>query len=416
MCGRDRRTRGGLSPAEQFYAARAVMITGREGFAMNKWNNCVRKAGNIAAALFLAGIAAAVMLFPADTGRGISSGITLCLEKIVPSVFPAMVVCVMTVECGFAAKAGRLLAPLSRKLFGLPGEAAAAVMLSLIGGYPAGAKTVVELQDCGAITTGQAARMALFCFCSGPAFLTGVVGGLTGSAAAGWLLLGVQAVVVVVLGVLFCRIPASDMPDSGKQAAVALNPEKSRPLSESIVVSVSKSASAVMQVCVYVVVFSAVSAILERTGASAAVEEILVRTGFSERLAGSVVPSLLEVTGGCVRSAESGLPMIAFAVGFGGLSVHLQVLAITEKLGVNKPLFFAARMAQGLLSAALTAAVVEVLPQGVAVTASAELTGSRLSGSTQGAVMLVVMCAVCVVCLPLNVNRDGIATPERKLP
>lgn len=361
----------------------------------------LRKIKDTAAALFLAMIALAVMLLPAETGQGISDGIALCLERVVPSVFPMMLICIMAVECGFAETAGRRLAPLSARLFRLPGEAAAAVLLSVTGGYPAGAKTVAELYECGAITRRQASRMMLFCFCSGPAFLIGMVGGLTGSASAGWLLMIVQAVVVVLLGVAVGRIFGRN--EDGKPECVAdrKNCRSKRLMSAAVVISVSKSASAVLQVCLYVIIFSAVGNVLENTGVGAAVEELLVRLGFGERLAGAVLPSLLEVTGGCIRSSEAGLPMIAFAVGFGGLSVHLQVLAIAEKLEVNKLHFFCARIAQGLLSAGITAVVIRLLPED-AVPASAQLNHWGLSGSPQGALVLVVMCAVCVLCLPLN--------------
>lgn len=359
----------------------------------------LRKFKDYAAAILLAGSALAVMLLPEATGRGISDGITLCLNRVVPSVFPMMLICVMAVECGFAQKAGRRLAPLSSKLFRLPGEAAAAVLLSVTGGYPAGAKTVAELYESGEVTRRQASRMMLFCFCSGPAFLIGMVGGLTGSAWAGWLLMGVQAVVVVLLGVAAGRIK-DGAEDNSCRVSEGAGCQCGRSMSEAVVVSVSKSAAAVLQVCLYVIIFSAVSGVLGSIGAGAAAERLLVRLGFDERLAGAVLPSLLEVTGGCIRSAEAGLPMMAFAVGFGGLSVHLQVLAIAGKLGVNRLHFLAARIVQGLLSAAITAGVLRLLPDGAVVPASAQLDSFGLSGSPQGALVLVVMCAVCVLCLP----------------
>jgi len=68
--------------------------------------------------------------------------------------------------------------------------------------------------------------------------------------------------------------------------------------------------------------------------------------------------------------------------------VHMQVLALTRKLQVNLLLFFAARVLQGLLSAALTAGVLAMLPEGTAVPASAQLHDHATSGSPQGAVVL----------------------------
>lgn len=237
--------------------------------------------------------------------------------------------------------------------------------------------------------------MALFCFSAGPAFLLGVVGGLAGSTAAGWLLLGVQVIAVVVTGVTVCRVKAPPRTVPACRAEVP----HGEGFSSVIVSSVSRSASAMLQVCLYVIVFSALSALLDTVGISAIAESLLTAAGLGKNTAEAVVPVLMEVTGGCVRALGAGLPMMAFAVGFGGFSVQLQVLSITRSLGVNTGLFMVVRLYQGVLSALLTAAALELLPDSAVVSAGASVGSARLSGSAQGAVMLVVMCAMCVLCL-----------------
>jgi len=344
-------------------------------------------------ALALIAAAVLVMTFPSQAAQGINYGIELCLGKIIPSIFPMLLLCMIAVESGYASRAGKVLAPVSKVLFGLPGEAAAAVLLSMVGGYPAGAKAVTELYRCGAVSRLQAARMALFCFSAGPAFLLGVVGGLTGSATAGWLLMGVQSVAVLTTGTLVCRIKPL------QEKAVSCTVEKeSGDWSTVIVASVSKSASAMLQVCLYVIVFSAVNALLNTVGISDMMVRILISFGVDRYIAEAIMPVLMEVTAGCVRSVGAGLPMIAFAVGFGGFSVQMQVLSITKCLGVKTGRFVAVRFFQGALSAVLTAIVVAMLPE-KAVCVNASFAEAGLSSSAQGAVMLVVMCMMYVLCL-----------------
>lgn len=347
----------------------------------------------------LAVLTAAVLVlsFPTQTAGGVEEGIDLCLSRVVPSVFPMMLVCVLAVECGFAQRAGKLLSPVSERLFRLPGEAAAAVLMSLVGGYPAGAKAVDELHRRGAVTGKQAARMSLFCFSAGPAFLVGAVGGLTGSTLSGWLLMGVQAVTVILLGVIACRIKPLPAATRGEKIPVAPCSD----FSSAVVSAVRKTSAAMLQVCLYVIVFAAAGAVLSAAGVSSFLENTLVCLGVDRRISRAVLPVLMEVTGGCVSSVGAGLPMMAFAVGFGGLSVQMQVLSITGRLGVSRTAFFAMRCLQGIISALLTALSVKLLPDRV-ITASAGLTEARLSGSPQGAIMLVVMCAMCVLCLPRN--------------
>ncbi len=349
--------------------------------------------------IFLLGGAGLAMTFPEQTASGVKEGLELCLNRVIPSLFTMMVISVMAVESGLADTAGRRLAPLSERLFGLPGQAAAALLLSLMGGYPAGAKAVAGLYERGAVTREQAGRMALFCFCAGPAFLIGMVGGVTGSPAAGWLLMAVQAVSVCVTGIIVCRI--KPLAPQG-QACAAMNAE-GKGASEIIVSSVRKTADAMLQVCLYVVIFSVVRSLTDRVGLTGVIASALTSAGVSEHTAQAVLPVLFEVTGGCISAARAGLPMIAFAVGFGGLSVQTQVLAITEKLNVNKPAFVLARLFQGTLSAALTTAALRLMPESVSV--SADFTAVRLSGSPEGAVMLMIMCAMFVLCVPAG-ERD----------
>ena len=120
--------------------------------------------------IILLGSAGLAMAFPTETAYGIEIGLELCLNRVIPSLFPMMVISVMVVESGLANSIGNRLAPVSERLFGLPGQAAAALLLSLTGGYPAGAKAVVGLYESGSVTKEQAGRMALFCFCAGRLF------------------------------------------------------------------------------------------------------------------------------------------------------------------------------------------------------------------------------------------------------
>ena len=48
---------------------------------------------------------------------------------------------------GYASLLGDAVAPVVRRVFHLPGEAAAPIVLGLLGGYPMGAKTVASLYE-----------------------------------------------------------------------------------------------------------------------------------------------------------------------------------------------------------------------------------------------------------------------------
>ncbi|MBQ9993163.1 MAG: hypothetical protein IJP17_00435, partial [Clostridia bacterium] len=169
-----------------------------------------KKFPEAALSVIITALAVGVTVFSSEVVHGISEGIQVCISVVIPSLFAMMYLSVFAVECGMAERIGRLLAAPSRWLFGLPGEAGAAVLLSMIGGYPAGAKAVCGLYQRGAISACQARQMANFCFCSGPAFLIGTVGGVTGGMRSGLLLLAVQVVTVPLMGVIMRLVVRGD--------------------------------------------------------------------------------------------------------------------------------------------------------------------------------------------------------------
>ena len=76
--------------------------------------------------------------------------------------------------------------------------------------------------------------------------------------------------------------------------------------------------------------------------------------------------------------------------------MHMQVLSICAELGLRYGQFFLARLAQGVISAALTAFAMRLLPD-IAVPTSVSI--GIASGDTAGALSLLLMCAMCVMCM-----------------
>lgn len=352
----------------------------------------------IGSAVITAVVFLAALLCPAAAAKGVGRGLEICLSTAIPSLFPMMFASVMAVETGWAQRLGRCFAPLTRRLFALPGESGSALLIALLGGYPAGAKAVAGLYERGAINHTQARRMALFCFCAGPAFLLGAVGALCGRAAGAMIMLA-QAVSVLLLGVL-SRFTDKDRLREKHTETHAQGENEHSGIADAAVSSAGRAAEAILSVCTYTLLFSAAGSIMEQLGISGSATDFLMDIGVGERAASAVIPVLLEVTSGSMAAAGAGLPLVAFAAGFGGLSVQLQVLSIYGGIGVRRGMFFLARMVQGLLSAALTAAMLVVMPSELAVAASTAPYSAQLSGSAEGGVTLVIMCVMYVLCLP----------------
>ena len=85
----------------------------------------------------------ALMLYPQPAMEAARSGLRLCYNVIIPSLFPFFVLSSLVVELGLAGYLGRLLEGLMRPLFRVGGACASAVALGFIGGYPVGAKAAI---------------------------------------------------------------------------------------------------------------------------------------------------------------------------------------------------------------------------------------------------------------------------------
>ena len=117
-----------------------------------------------------------ILIAPQAASQGVRDGLTLCGQVVIPSLFPFLALSSFLVQSGLAQRAGHLLEPITKLLFRLPGAAGSAILMSLIGGYPVGARMTVQLLDAALITQKQAQRMLFFCVNSGPAFLISAVG------------------------------------------------------------------------------------------------------------------------------------------------------------------------------------------------------------------------------------------------
>lgn len=101
--------------------------------------------------------------FPEESLEAAREGITLCLDVLIPSLFPFFVLSSLLIETGVAGFCARPLSRWMYPLFGVGGAGAAALVLGLIGGYPAGARTIAQLVERGECSREEARRLSRFC-------------------------------------------------------------------------------------------------------------------------------------------------------------------------------------------------------------------------------------------------------------
>ena len=241
-----------------------------------------------------------VLTEPQAAKQGFASGTALCLDSVLPALFPFFVVCELLMA---APPPAVLLRPLQRVLGLESAEATQAVVLSWVGGYAVCARLAGQLYDAGRISRRDAVRLQILGCCSGPGFVIGCVGGLLlGNVRLGVVLYAAQIGANLAAGVvcLFgaCGCTRGDTPDlrdgCGGRCA---SPPRGR---------MQASAPTVQQVSISTAITSAVTSSLSVCGCVVFFRLAGAVLGAVIPLPSVLVSAALEVSAGCADFAVLG--------------------------------------------------------------------------------------------------------------
>ena len=313
-----------------------------------------------AAAQVLGCCAAAALLigYAPAAAAGAVHGIRACGEIILPAVFPFLALSVYMAGSSTGETAGQLLGGVAARCYRLPPQAAPALLMSWIGGYPAGAKVLAEYAARGVITAEDAAYGATVCINSGPAFLAGVVGArLFGSVWMGIFLFLCQ----LAAGLITARIMAKAFRRSSvrrlRRAAPKMPREKAAVL---LVRSVTSAAGSAVNICAFVVLLSAFSEVLFSCGIFTALSKGIAAIScgtLGRETTDCLLTGLLEICAGCAAVAEippsEAAKILPFLLSFGGASVCCQVAACFGEQGLPWGKLVLSRLLHGGFTALL---------------------------------------------------------------
>lgn len=283
-----------------------------------------------------------------------AQGLEVCISVVVPSLLPFFVISSVLCSYGFPAAVGRRLDGAAQRLFGLSGECAAAFFIGLTGGYPLGAAAVADIYRSGRVSRSEAESMLAFCNNTGPAFIIGTAGaGIFGSVRIGLELYLAHILAAVLVGVV--------MPRGAGTARACGSISASEPPSfpDTLVSAVKGAAASVLNICAFVVFFSAVLGVFRASGLTELIcGELSLRLPLSLRQANALFTGALELgsgisaLSGCAPDGVS-LAVCAFILGWGGLSVHCQTMAAISGTDLRPGRHFAGRALHGAFSAVI---------------------------------------------------------------
>ena len=311
-----------------------------------------------------------LMAWPQEVIDAGKDGLSLCGNVIVPSLFPFFVVSSLIVGLGLAEYPGRLVERVMGPLFRVNGRCASALVLGLVGGYPVGARTAAQLYQNGQCSRSEAERLLGFCNNSGPAFLLGVVGtGIFGSSRVGLLLLVVHMVSALLVGLLFRFYsgPAEPVHHRSSAPGTAAHIHPAAVFTQ----SVRDSCVSVLNVCGFILLFGVILRLLTLSGLlgglSRGLAALFSPLGLSYPWAKRLLGGFLELSNGVAALPAGdrfgGIPMAAFLLGWGGLSVQCQTMSVLRGTDLSLKPCLVGKLLHGLISAGLAALALNLLPE-----------------------------------------------------
>lgn len=319
-----------------------------------------------------------LLIFSTSNLPSIKNGLLLWANSVVPSLFPFFVATNALMSTNFVNILGRFFNKLMKPLFNIRGEGAFGFIMGLISGYPVGAKIACDFRENNICSKEECERLLSFTNNSGPLFIIGTVGiSMFQNTTIGILLFITHLLACITVGIIFrfWKYHKKPSPDylNTETSASSNNFVTFSNLGEIIAQSISSSISTICLIGGFVVIFSSIISILKASGilsiTSLAISPILEIFHIDTTFAQGLLTGILEITNGIqmisnitCKKISINILFSAFLLGFGGISIFLQVLSITSKTDLSIKPYLYGKILQGILATLYTYLAMNFIP------------------------------------------------------
>lgn len=309
-----------------------------------------------------------LILFSTSNLSAVKKGLTLWANSIVPSLFPFFVATELLSHTPFTYYLGKLLNRFMKPVFNIRGEGSFAFIMGIISGYPMGAKIAADFRTNNICSKEECERLLSFTNNSGPLFIVGTVGiSMFANSTIGFILLITHLLASITVGIVFrfwkykknSYISNSNKYTSSKESLTLSN------LGGIIGNSISNSINTILLIGGFVVLFSVVISILSTSHLLDVFADLLspifsflhIPTKFCKGFSCGI----LELTNGLniicnitEKHLSINIILASFLLGFGGISVLLQVWSVISKTDLSIKPYILGKLLHACFSAFYT--------------------------------------------------------------
>lgn len=134
-------------------------------------------------------------------------------------------------------------------------------------------------------------------------------------------------------------------------------------------ISIKKSIVNILQIGGFIVLFSVILSILNQLKVFDILGTFLEHFYISKYYSKSILTGLIELTNGVnlccclqIKNISINIILCAFLLGFGGISILLQVISIISESDLSSKIYVNGKLLQGLFAALYTAIIIRIMP------------------------------------------------------
>lgn len=295
-----------------------------------------------------------IIINPKKYTSGTIAGLKLFFYSVLPGLFPFMLLTKILTELNVVEKFFSKFDKFTKFLFGTPGISLYVLFMSILSGYPIGAKIIADLYNKKIINATDAKKMSVFCTTSGPIFVIGSVGTLMFNSYKIGLILYFSHILSSILLGIICHIF-----DKNKQNLQqnSINLQFSKNINI-IAYAINETISSLFIVCAYITIFYLIGEILDYLNLfniiSNIINPLLLKLHLSPVYTKNVVYGILEVTRGLKNlsstATNASIILSSGILSFSGLSIIFQSMSFLKQANLKTGTFVLSKILHSILS------------------------------------------------------------------
>ncbi len=280
------------------------------------------------------------------------NGIMVWATVVLPALLPFMFFTKTLTELGVAD----ILASkfkLFPKIFKVPSLAIYVFILSILSGYPVGAKIVADLYESGAISKEEAYKITTFTSNSGPMFILGSVGiGMLTSRKLGIIILISHILGALINGLIY---------RNHKENSTEINKKIIEKNNLSIGDLMWNTVHSVLIIGGFIALFFVIIEIINNLNIFSPISNLFSKIfNCDANIFTAIFNGIFEITRGCLDISKLGLSelisgtLCTFIISFGGLATAMQALVFLKKFDMRFSFFIKQKITHAIFASVIS--------------------------------------------------------------